>query len=295
MKNTFLRIATVEYVDEETGSGIIKVRLNGDTLKDEYSEYEEKTFEALPYMPLNLHIRPKVGECVYVLLPEIGNNNKNSMKYYIGPIVSQPNHLYEEPSKIGVSTNPSSAIAPGVSISNIPVLKGCFDEPNDVILYGRKNGDIIIGDDNVVIRCDARQYHAEKDKNENHYSFNNENPSYLLLRSNEGTANNGSNAVLVADNISLIGNITGPVDNPTSNDSNKLITNKKLEEILEKASPLPYGDVLVSFLKEFVQVFLNHVHPYPGIVPDPSNSVAHLSSRANTLEDDLLSKNVKIN
>ena len=66
-----------------------------------------------------------------------------------------------------------------------------------------------------------------------------------------------------------------------------------IRNILEKAHELPYGDLLVDFLKMFVKYFINHVHPYPG-VPQYSEGegVRYLS---NFDFNSLLSESVRIN
>ena len=59
-----------------------------------------------------------------------------------------------------------------------------------------------------------------------------------------------------------------------------------------KAHQLPYGDVLVEFLKLFVRTFSSHVHPYPGL--PPCQTTDYLETTSYDL-DKILSESVRIN
>ena len=48
----------------------------------------------------------------------------------------------------------------------------------------------------------------------------------------------------------------------TLNDTKELITEKELKKILEKAHPLIYGDELVNFLTQLIEVIRTHTHPF---------------------------------
>jgi hypothetical protein len=70
------------------------------------------------------------------------------------------------------------------------------------------------------------------------------------------------------------------------------LSDDEMEKILKQAHELPYGDVLVSFLKKFVDVFNRHTHPYSGL--PPTLNIADVQ----TLDpnwDNMLSKSVRIN
>ena len=43
----------------------------------------------------------------------------------------------------------------------------------------------------------------------------------------------------------------------------------KMTNIIKKAHQLPYGDILVDFLSDFVNMFKSHVHTYHETPPTP--------------------------
>jgi hypothetical protein len=78
------------------------------------------------------------------------------------------------------------------------------------------------------------------------------------------------------------------------------ISDEKILEILETAHPLPFGDLLVQYLILLKNAFLNHVHNYNGIPPTDLTvgttlPVKEFNSKAEDLENRMLSKNIRIN
>ena len=66
----------------------------------------------------------------------------------------------------------------------------------------------------------------------------------------------------------------------------------RTKEFIEKAHPIPYGDILLRYLFLFKQAFANHTHRFHQMPPVHDVSF-------NTLDkfvmDDILSKHVRIN
>ena len=81
---------------------------------------------------------------------------------------------------------------------------------------------------------------------------------------------------------------------PTAN--RELVTNKELDGILDNteniAYRLPYGDLLIDFLKQFRDAFLNHIHPFPTMVPCLTDELKHVKDYD---LDRILSNSVRIN
>ena len=65
-----------------------------------------------------------------------------------------------------------------------------------------------------------------------------------------------------------------------------------MDEIIEKAHKLPYGDVLVEFLNLFRDAFLKHTHNFPTMPTCPDPNVVNLSLFDT---NEILSKNIRIN
>ena len=259
---TIIKICQVIDVYDDTDGERIKVRLS----PEDDRKSDDKIPYAMPLLPKLIHVKPKVGEFVLIVLTEIGNGH--SVRYYIGPIISQPQHMEKEDSLISAtSLYPGALKLPDVAPSTDADSHGALAKDEDVALYGRKKNDIILTDNDVRIRCGNR---LSGNENKGGIVFNRTDPAYLLLRHTDnknGEKDNEyrSTATIVADKINLIGNQSKELFR--TNDKNDLITNDEMQKIIDKAHELPYGDVLVDFLKIFVGAFAKHVHPYPGLPP----------------------------
>jgi hypothetical protein len=109
-----------------------------------------------PFLPLPLHILPKVGEAVKLISWE---SEKNLNQEYIGPLISQPGAIEldgyqsgKENTAAGVNNKTLMPYAVPIGDSKInpisiplPLSKGSFVNPDDIGLYGRNNTDIILG------------------------------------------------------------------------------------------------------------------------------------------------------
>ena len=86
-----VRICEVVAIDTETDSNRIKVRLTAD---DQQTPVEKLPY-AIPLLPMMIHVKPKLHEAVLVLTAT--GTDGNSQRYYIGPVISQVSHMYNEP------------------------------------------------------------------------------------------------------------------------------------------------------------------------------------------------------
>ena len=291
--NIIIKICEVISVSDEQKGDRIKVRL--------YPEDDRKTIAEIPYayplLPKIFHVIPKVGEAVLILLTGVNDGNTN--RYYIGPIISQPQMMnYDGYSEGALSMYPDTFIKPEVAHDRIPDSKGAFCDTEDIGFYGRKGCDIIMKEDDIRIRCGARIEDANSLIGQ---SFNRLSPAYLKMKYSETpkTVKNdltgfdhkyNSTATLVADQINLISNEGKTYFNTVDNED--LISDEEMENIMKKAHVLPYGDTLVEFLRYFLRMFKEHAHPYPGmptILPSGNESFFNYDL------NEILSKNVRIN
>lgn len=261
-KGAVLKICQVIDINDNTDGQRIKVRLSPE---DDRKSDDQIPF-AFPLLPKLVHIKPKVGELVLVVLTEVDNGYSN--RYYIGPIISQPQFMYKDDFLINaMSLYPGSFKEPDVAPSTNAESHGSLATDDDIAIYGRKKSDIILTDDDVRIRCGSRL----KNVNENGgLSFNRLDPAFIHLKhSDTKRGNDGdkyrSTATIVADKINLIGNQSKEPFKTA--DKNLMIDDDEMQKILDRAHELPYGDVLVDFLKQFVKTFATHVHPFPGLPP----------------------------
>lgn len=258
---------------EDLGSN--KQKIDGNRIKvrllpsDMYKPIDKIPY-AFPLLPKLIHIKPKVNESVLVFVTD--DNNQNSQRFYLGPIISQPQNLKMESYFESGKLLNGSFLPPNQAPSVNPETEGCFCGDNDVTMYGRGNTDIILGDKDLRIRCASRQFSF----NDKDFSFNRKNPSYIKLKEHDDLINrinqNDSNtsATIVADEINLISNNGDPYFNLV--DNKEQINDEEMKKIVKEAHLLPYGDVLVDFLQKFLQMFKSHTHKYSNLPPCPDTS-----------------------
>lgn len=257
--NAIIKICRVVSVTDDMNGDRIKVRLN-----PEDSGKSEKDLPFVhPLLPKLFHVKPKVGECVLVFLTELNNNY--STRYYIGPILSQPQFFEFDTYPNSLTLYSDSTFAPPEPITMHPESNGTFCKENEIGIYGRRKNDIILSENDVKIRCGSRLYNDT-----NGVNFNRNDSAYILLRHNtdftkieDESVTPKSSATIVADKINLVTNYNR--DFKTNPDN--LISDKDMEALYESAHQLPYGDILVKFLENFVKTFVNHTHSYPGLPP----------------------------
>lgn len=303
-------IGKVVSIEDDKAGDRIRVRLpNSDKNVDEV-QY------AFPLLPKHLHIKPKVGEAVMVF--SIGDNPKAN-RFYVGPIISQPQRMnYDSYDYTAMGLVGGNAKILPTTYNNASSL-GSLATDDDIAIYGRKNSDIILGEDDVRIRCGVRLTDDKKDKLE----YNRSNPSFIKLKyhsplitadspstwdktqrkflyTNKETVESSAN--IVAQKINLIStasldpftkvNSTDIKYPASKNKGNENLTDEELLKFINTAHPMVYGDELLNFLSILVNAFINHTHRFHQMTPvqdDTYNALMKYNM------DNLLSKNIKIN
>ena len=254
-----IRFCKVLSITDDTDADRIKVRLSPE---DNYKTVDEIDY-AFPLLPKFFHVKPKEDEAVLVLLAT--NNNGNSQRYYIGPIISQDHKLYKDPYFMGADSYLRGAFKPFDTAPRMdPETDGVLPNDEDIVIRGRKNTDIQITEDDIRIKAGVK---VVANGNESKITFNIKNPSYHKLKYHNTPLNGDtySTSTIVADKINLLGNQSKyPFK---TNDKTELISDTEMQNIIAKAHELPYGDLLVDFLKLFIKTFAEHTHPYPGMTP----------------------------
>lgn len=302
MANLVIKIGKVENIDDDGFNGnTIKVRLMEDG-KIPISDIPS----SFPLLPKMFSVMPKVGEAVLIFMSEI--NNGKSQRYYLGPIISQPQYFerdfYGNGEGSATSLINKSGSKPLQDINMIDGTHGSFPQKNDVSIIGRVSEDIILKKGEINLRCGIRQApdNANSDTKGNIF-FNNFDPAYIQLKYKKNISSNigkEANSVinLVADKINLIGNnVNDSIYKNSSkkfntNDPNELITDNDLNDILKNAEPAVLGHVLVGILEKMRTAIINHYHPYPGIPPIKSFDISNLENINMT---DIESNNVRLN
>jgi hypothetical protein len=257
-----VRVGEVKSVRDDAGAGRVKVAI----FPEDKGVPDEKLPFAFPVSPKHFYIRPKVGEAVLVVLSDL--NNAASRRYYIGPVISQLNHLFSEQYELGSDKIfPTTPNTFGPAPSTNPELDGVFPDIEDVAVLGRKNCDIIIKDNDIRIRAGVKNVNNLEQTD---ISYNAASPAFIKLNYhiNEPIKGNRSSVVVDADKIFLLSNSSNGNANNIAADRKELVSKEKLEELLKEGYKLPYGEKLVEFLLKFVDVFSNHTHNFPGLPPN---------------------------
>ena len=305
---------------------------HGDRIKaiipsDAYNYKPKKDIPyAFPLMPKMLHIKPKIGEAVIILIPN--EDSTNEQRFYIGPIISQPQKMEYDSYSSWSATKmlQGGLLPPDNSIDNIPESAKVFPKDDEIALMGRKDSEIILGDTDIRLRCGVRvtkdskvSLNGRTNSPSSYYDTNlltdssvRTAPAFVKLKYYEspletmpkpGEVNPHvttlSTATIVADKINLISQNGDGGFNLRGND--EAITDEQMKSIIEKAHCLPYGDKLCEFLSDLIRILNNHVHPSNGapiLSTEPTKIVFDTKYNGATksqLEDKLLSKDIRIN
>ena len=272
MSNAF-KFGTVISVEDDQDGDRIKVHVKG-------IDPVDFTLEDIPYsfpaLPKQIYIKPKIGETVLCFTQ---NGSYDDDRFYIGPIISQP-HKLEKDTLSSMSFFNGGMVKPDIAPSTNPNNIGVQLEDNDVGLQGRGSTDIIAKPNEIRLRAG---------KTLDMKTLNKDNPAYTQIKYDKLT--NESSINLVSDNINLLSH--NGIDRFNLTDSNELITKEEYDNIIQKAHQLPFGDVLIDFLKILVKAFSNHVHAYPGLPPDLTQ--IEVKKLLEYEMDKILSKNIRIN
>ena len=292
---------------ENKGLGRIKVRIKGSmTTGGDDSILDENLPWCFPLMPKHFSVQPKVGEVV--LLFVFSKQQQHVDRLYIGPIISQLPKLNEDPFLYSALNGFSFGVeSPLVNPAQIPDLNGVFANPEDVVVQGRYNTDIIQKKNEVLIR--AGKFVPENPTSNNPYpfKFNSSSQAYIQLKNNIVTTpktnqqpeRRGSITNIVANKINLLTHADGSPRFDLTNPDN-LISDEEMTRILTEAHQLPFGDVLLEYLKLMKDALFSHVHNGSGNPPTDLTigvtlPVKEFNDKAEDLENRMLSKNIRIN
>lgn len=285
MENEYiLREAKVISVDDEYGGMRIKVRLGGldGDLADEDLPY------CFPLLPKLIHISPKVNEGVIVILGK--NGSRDSNRYYVGPILSQPyffKHELYDLSAMNMLLNRKTIPLPDPS--KCPENNGTLPDRDDVALIGRDNADIVLKENEIRLRCG----HANKFKSnvDERLYLNKIDPAYIQMKYKKMKDSKGRDISsfinIVADRINLVSRNSGY----EITDPQNLIPDEDLLKFVNNAHPLVYGDEIVALLKDILNIIQTHTHPFPMCAPKFNKSDSRVFEQN---LDAMLSDNVRI-
>lgn len=104
----------------------------------------------LPFLPLFISTTPKKGEYVNIIFPN--NQYKHGEQYYIQGPFSTPLSLYQEDGNASRLAATKERLATSIT-PNSSDTEGVFAEPEDFQIQGRGRCDVIIKDDDIILRA----------------------------------------------------------------------------------------------------------------------------------------------
>lgn len=267
-----VRIGTVMEVEDalsKDGSSACRIRVrldNGDEDK-EISKYPW----CFPLLPKTFQSIPKVGESVFILTAKIGD--VGSQRYYIGPIITQPQYFDYSPSKISRTMFDTAKYKPLPKISNNSLTDGSFPSEKDVAVIGRGAEDVTLKYDDktkaseVDLRAGIRGplYGTEDKTLLGNVLFNGENPAYIQVKRKDGIAENASSFVnIVANKVNIMSNKDVSIAHNLK-DQDTLVNEGEFQNVMDSLHQVPLGDKLYDLLVLLRGAILWHVHPFPGM------------------------------
>lgn len=297
---------------------LIRCRIDANSMDKDLTD--NQLANCYPLLPKHINIVPKVGEVVFIIL--LDPDNKFSDRLYFGPIISTPQYLEKDTiDKTALSSLAISPVSPNLDIDTLKEAVGIFPKREDIALQGRNNADIILKENESLIRAGQHELN-------NNLAFNSKNPSYIQIRYNAPIAKknngnsvsspnyvpqyfspttptatdgsggkntkNGSVINIVSDKINILGHSDTDRDYILGNNEN-YISDDELLNIIDNAHPIAFGDTLLDYLKKLELAFMNHVHRFPGLKPSAVDGENYLKEYLEYPVETILSKNIKVN
>lgn len=303
-----LEIGEVVSVTDTNLLGRIKVRIKGSRARGGDDGIKDADLPwCLPMIPKFLSVQPKVGEAVFIFT--FSRTQQFTDRIYLGPIISQSQNLSYDPFYMSALAGFSfGSQGPNVAIDTIPQLKGIFPKPEDISIQGRFNTDITQKRNEVVLRAGKFETSKVNTKNPYPFTFNKKTQGYIQIKNDVITTKQtdtqsqeqGTVINVVASKINLLTHKDGsPIFNLTNQDN--LISDEELSNIFDNAHQVGFGDIQLEYLRLIKDAVFNHVHNGSG---NPATdltgsgnkqSIAVFKSKADDLEQKMLSKNIRIN
>ena len=311
-----VRYCKVISVSDDTDSDLIKVKLSPDD--DAYENVSQLPY-AFPLLPKMLHVKPKVGEGVFVFLAE--EDNSMSQRYYIGPVISQDHRIFRDDYLYATSFMRGTPFKPDIAPRTKSEMNGILPNDDDIVIRGRKNADIQVTNDDVRIKSGVK---LVNETNKFDMMFNTQDPAYIkvkyhpngliqneepenenddfdplngrLIMGSEGyssarksvSTNQNKPAEQkeqVKSTVTLVGDKINFIQNHskekefTTTDPTDLITDEELRRALDEAYKLPYGEKLVEILSIFIDAFIKHTHPFSMLPPCDADGIPDLKDK----------------
>ena len=242
----------------------------------------------VPMLPEHFHIRPLVGEMVFLFLENPSDNS--APRYWIGPIITSKLKLKQQNYKEAIKIFDYTIFNVNQDIKNKPKVSTVFPEHADVAVQGRNDADLILRPREAYL-VSGKFKPGTND-------VNTESPSYLQLKQFEnvktGPLQTFSQANLQSTNI----NIFSPVGKFRDKGLASFEINEDLKSFGDFAGtlhPTVFGDELIKVLDLIIRALILHIHtPQSPLTPIPETIELQTYTVSGKLQN-LISKHVRIN
>ena len=249
---------------------------------------DDKLPFCVPMIPEHFHVRPLVGEMIFIFLENPSDNS--APRYYIGPIISSKFKLKYQDYKESIKIFDYTIFNTNNSVKNKPKVATAFPDQADVAMQGR-------GDADLILRQREAYLVAGKFK-QSSFDINTDAPSYLQLKQfnnvTVGPLTTYSQANLQSTNI----NIFSPIGKFRDTNLAKFETNEELKSFGDFSNtlhPVVFGDELVKLLDLIIKVLLTHIHTSQNPLLPISESDQLKEYTVNGNLQNILSKFIRIN
>jgi hypothetical protein len=305
----FQMISHGEVVDvfDDKNLGRIKVKLFGPATAggDKNITSISELAWCTPLLPKMFSVTPKVGEVVIIF--QFNQNTTHVDRLYLGPIISQPNKLrkdtFIETALAGFTFGHQETTS---DIRLRPELVGVYPNIDDISVQGRYNTEVTQKENEIIIRAGKFVEVAQNPEAPFGIEFNKTSQGYFQLKNNTIIGNNQKGTItnIVSNKINLLTHNGSPSFN--LNNKNGLISEFEMVKIISPeelggAHRLPFGDVLLEYLKLLKNALLLHVHNNNGLTPTDLTTSGNIKAveafklKAADLENRMLSNNIRIN
>lgn len=292
-------------IEDPTGMGRIKVRIKGAIVKGgDDSILDSDLPWCFPTLPKHLNVVPKLNEAVIIF--HLDKTRPHIDRLYLGPIISQEQKLEYDPFYFTAWNGFSFANKkPNVAVDTIPELAGIFPNKEDISIQGRFNTDITQKNNEIIIRAGKFVEAPTSTSNPYPFKFNSTTQGFIQVKNDVvivsgDTIQKGSVTNIVSNKINLITHANGSPRFNVTNQQN-LISDEEMLNIINTAHQVPFGDVLIEYLRLLKDALFLHVHNGHGNVATDltkagnRQAIANLKAKADDLEKRMLSENVRIN
>lgn len=242
----------------------------------------------IPMIPEYFHVRPLVGEMIFIFLENPSDNS--APRYWMGPIINSKLKLKTQEYKDAVKIFDYTQFNVNQSVDNKPKTASAFPDQADVAVQGRNDADLMLRQREAFLVAGKFKL--------NSFDINTETPSYLQLKQLDNVKTGPLKAFSQANLQSTNINIFSPIGKFRNKELESFENNDDLKSFGDFASslhPIPFGDEIIKLFDIIIKVLITHIHtPQSPLVPSPDSAKLEEYTVSGALQN-LISKHIRVN